>query len=76
MKKQKQVWVSPTKSGKWKVQTPHSQRAIKVVETQQEGFDLGRQVAMNQGAELILQGRDGRIREKNTYGKDPYPPRG
>ncbi len=76
MKNQKQVWVSPTKSGEWKVQTPHSERAIKIVETQQEGFKVGRQVAINQKAELIIQGRDGRIREKNTYGNDLYPPKG
>lgn len=76
MRKNKQVWVSPTKTGEWRVHKPHSERAIKIVETQKEGFDLGRQVAKNQHSELIVQGRDGRIREKNTYGHDPFPPKG
>ncbi|MEQ9568321.1 MAG: DUF2188 domain-containing protein, partial [Pseudomonadales bacterium] len=29
-----------------------------------------------QQTELYIHGKDGRIRERNTYGKDPFPPRG
>lgn len=37
---------------------------------------LGREIARNQGAELRIQGRDGRFREAWSYGSDPYPPEG
>ena len=26
--------------------------------------------------EAFLKGRNGKIRERNTYGKDPHPPKG
>jgi len=32
--------------------------------------------ATNQKSEVIVHRRDGRIREKNSYGNDPYPPKG
>ncbi|MDE0092827.1 MAG: DUF2188 domain-containing protein [Oligoflexia bacterium] len=27
-------------------------------------------------SEVVIHGRDGKIRGKNSYGNDPYPPRG
>jgi len=44
--------------------------------TQQEAIERGREIARNQRSELLIHGRDGRIREKNTYGRDDYPPKG
>ena len=35
-----------------------------------------RGIAVNQQSELFIQGRDGQIRERNSYGNDPYPPKG
>ena len=35
-----------------------------------------REIAHNQGSELLIHGVNGRIRERNTYGNDPYPPKG
>ncbi|MFT9818182.1 four helix bundle protein [Lysinibacillus sp. NPDC056185] len=33
-------------------------------------------IAINQKSELLVHNKQGRIREKNSYGNDPYPPRG
>nr|MDC2856665.1 DUF2188 domain-containing protein [Ningiella sp. W23] len=33
-------------------------------------------VAQNQKSELYVHGKDGKIREKNSYGNDPHPPKG
>ncbi|WP_268245296.1 DUF2188 domain-containing protein [Vulcaniibacterium thermophilum] len=33
-------------------------------------------MAINQRSELFIQGRDGQIRERNSYGDDPFPPKG
>lgn len=43
--------------------------------TQAEAIDAGREIARNQGAEVVIHGRDGRIRDKDSYGNDPNPPR-
>lgn len=50
-------------------------RATKVYRTQEEAIKQGRDIARTQKAELYIHGRDGRIREKDSYGRDPLPPR-
>ena len=77
MTKNRQLWVSPDE-GDWRVHRPGAARAIKKVETQQEAFEIARQVAQNQGGEVIVQGLNGKIREKNSYGDpaDKFPPKG
>jgi hypothetical protein len=30
---------------------------------------------MNQGSELLIHGQNGQIRERNSYGNDPHPPK-
>ena len=30
----------------------------------------------NQESELFIHGKNGRIRERDSYGNDPFPPRG
>jgi len=47
-----------------------------VVPTQAEAIDVAKRIAHNNNSELFVHGRDGRIRERNTYGRDPYPPKG
>lgn len=45
--------------------------------TQQEAIDAGREIARNQGGELLIHGRNGQIRERDSSGgKDDFPPRG
>ena len=60
----------------WAVKPEKGQKASSVHATQQEAIDRGRRSAQNQGTELLIHGRDGRIRERNTYGPDPHPPKG
>jgi hypothetical protein len=44
--------------------------------TQQKAIERAREIAINQRSELVIHGGDGKIREKNSYGNDPFPPRG
>jgi len=61
----------------WAVVGEGNSRATSVHGTQQEAIDAGREVARNQGGELLIHGRDGRIRERDSTGNnDPFPPRG
>lgn len=67
--------VVPHEDG-WAVRSAGSQRATSIHDTQGEAVAAGREIARNQGAELFVHGRDGRIRERDTHGHDPYPPKG
>lgn len=61
----------------WAVLRENASRDSVVVDDQQEAFGIARQTAVNQGGgEVYIHGRDGKIRERNTYGHDPYPPKG
>jgi hypothetical protein len=44
--------------------------------TQAEAIDAAREIAQNQNSELIIHGRDGKIRARDSHGNDPFPPRG
>ncbi|MDP6067598.1 MAG: DUF2188 domain-containing protein [Alphaproteobacteria bacterium] len=60
----------------WAVRGAGSQRATSLHPTQQEAIERGREVARNQETELLIHGRNGRIRERDSYGNDPFPPKG
>ena len=40
-----------------------------------KGIEQAKQVAQNQGGEVVVHGRDGRIKSKDSYGNDPNPPK-
>lgn len=63
------------KNGEWRVIGEGNSRATKKFTTQKEAIDYGRKVAINQQAELVIHGVNGRIRDKDSYGNDPIPPR-
>ena len=60
----------------WAVTREGSERPSSVHRTQAEAVDQGRAVSRNQGTELLVHGRDGRIRYRDSHGGDPFPPPG
>jgi hypothetical protein len=40
-------------------------------ETQEEAIKAGRERAQRDKVELLIHGRDGQIRERNSFGNDP-----
>lgn len=44
--------------------------------TQREAIDAGRKLARGNRSEHIIHGRDGRIRQRDSYSRDPFPPGG
>ncbi len=62
--------------GKWSVRTTGAKRATAVFDTQKEALEKGRELAKAARTELYVHGADGRIRERSSYGNDPYPPKG
>ena len=69
-------WVSRRPDGKWQDKKPGAKRASSVHDRQSDAWEAARGGARRDGGEAFLKGRDGRIRERNTYGNDPFPPRG
>lgn len=60
----------------WAVKRGGADRATTIVPTQREAIEIAREIAKNNNSELLIHGRDGRIRERDSYGNDPYPPKG
>ncbi len=67
--------VVPTKDG-WAVKGAGSKRATSTHKTQADAVNQARQIARNQGTELLIHGKDGRIRARDSHGNDPFPPKG
>lgn len=73
----KNVHVVKTKDDEsWSVKTAGSQKSYRNVSTQKEAIEIGKTVAKNNQSELLIHGTNGKIREKNTYGLDKFPPKG
>ena len=60
----------------WAVKGAGNQRATSVHSTQSAAIQEAKGIAQNQQSEMLIHGRNGQIRERNTYGNDPYPPKG
>ncbi|WP_417610285.1 DUF2188 domain-containing protein [Owenweeksia hongkongensis] len=59
----------------WAVKGAGNERATKVTPTQKEAIEAAREIATNQQSEVVIHGRDGKIRDKDSYGNDPFPPK-
>ena len=68
--------VLPHPDGGWQVKGAGNAKATVRTTTQAEASRRAKTIATNQKSERVVHGRDGRIREKNSYGRDPFPPRG
>ena len=68
--------VTPRSNGKWQFKTDGNARATAVTDTQREAIEAAKRVAHNQGGELIVHGKDGRIVSKDSINSnDPNPPK-
>jgi hypothetical protein len=76
MPKKGDVHVVLNESGKWAVMVEGNDRASSTHSTQAAARQSGQQVARGNKSELLVHGRDGRIRERNTYGRDPRASKG
>lgn len=68
------VHVVPSDGG-WDVKVEGSRNA-RHFSTQNEAIRAGRELARGNRSENIIHGRDGQIRQRDSYGRDPFPPRG
>lgn len=71
----KEHHVVPNPNGGWDVKSSNADRASIHTDTQQKAIDAGREISKNQGTELVIHGRDGKIIRKDSHGNDPCPPK-
>lgn len=71
----KNVHVVPHPEG-WAVKSEGAERAASVHDTQREAAAAAREIAQKRGSEALIHGRDGQIRERDSFGNDPFPPKG
>jgi hypothetical protein len=71
----KGVHVTP-RENLWAVEREGGQRASSLHDTQAQAEAVGRAIARREKVEFFLHGRNGQIRERDSYGNDPYPPPG
>lgn len=68
------IHVVPRNEG-WAVRREGASRPTSVHQTQRDAVDAAREIARSRHGELIIHGRDGRIRDRDSYGSDPMPPK-
>ena len=76
MPRKAQVSVEPRPDGRWAVQTDGKQRAYRVRDSKSEAIKIARGVAGNKGTELVIKNERGRIKAKDSRGRDPRAIRG
>ena len=67
--------VVPADNG-WAVRGAGNSRATSVHATQAAAIDAARGIARNQQSEMLIYGRNGQIRAKDSFGNDACPPPG
>lgn len=76
MAKKPDIHVQPTGDGQWVVRRRGQDRAIARAGTQAEAVARAKPVAQRDRTELSIHGRDGRVRDKRSYGYDPRSVKG
>jgi hypothetical protein len=65
--------VVPNEAG-WAVKGAGNARATVVKNTQSAAINAARTIAKHEQAEVVIHGRNGQIRDSDSYGNDPCPP--
>lgn len=71
----KDLHVVPHKDG-WAAIREGGKRASLVADTKASTMADARDMARKDKVELVIHGRNGRIQGSDSYGNDPYPPKG
>ncbi len=69
------IHVVPNSNG-WDVKKDNAERASGHYGTKVEAEQAARDQARREKTELIIHRKDGRIESRDSYGNDPFPPRG
>jgi hypothetical protein len=70
----KNIHVVPS-GNKWAVKPAGSSAPSSTHRTQQAAEQAGRKIAQQNRSELVIHRPNGQIRDKDSYGSDPVPPK-
>lgn len=70
-----ELHVVPNPSGGLDVVRNNAKKASAHLETKRDAVNVVRRMSKNQNFELVIHGRDGRIKDPDIHGNDPCPPR-
>lgn len=59
----------------WKVKLEKGERADSIHDTQRDAISRARELAQRSHGEVVIHRPDGTIRDKDSYGNDPNPPK-
>lgn len=62
--------------GGWGVRGAGNSRLTSRHSSQADAAAAAREIAINQRSEVVIHRPNGQIRDSNSYGNDPYPPKG
>ena len=74
MAKKKDIHVVPHQSG-WAAKREGASRAGSVHQTQKQAINAATRTANRERSEVVIHNRRGQIRDSDSYGRDPFPPR-
>lgn len=70
----KNIHVVP-KNGRWAVKQEGKDNPLPTHRTQELARQSAVPIAKEKGSEVVTHGKDGKIRDKDSYGNDPCPPK-
>ena len=63
------------RKGEWAVVRERAKRASALLKTQREAINIARPMAKEDKVELVIHDKENKIRDKDSYGNDPCPPK-
>lgn len=75
MSKKRDIHIVPHQDGGWATKKEGSSRAGTRHDTQREAIERGREQAIREKTEVVIHRKNGQIRDSDSYGNDPHPPR-
>lgn len=75
MSNKRNYHVTRRPDGSWQVLREKGERATSIHPTQGNAEGAARELARKEKVEVVIHRPDGRIRDKDSYGNDPFPPR-
>lgn len=70
----KDIHVVPHKDG-WATKKEGAGRVGVVTDTQRAAIDRAKDQAVREKVEVVIHRKDGRVRDSDSYGRDPNPPK-
>lgn len=74
MANKRDIHVVPHSDG-WATRKEGAQRVGVVTDTQTQAIERARQQAQRERVEVVVHRPDGTIRDSDSYGRDPHPPK-